>query len=163
MGEYIVKIINIEKITHKVRRFVVERPEDYTFNPGQATEVAINLEGWKEERRPFTFTPFIAILRAQERKGQVTGNKLIFSNRTSRDIILREEFERMLGKQFINTLTEEDQPDYDHRRIDKSFLKDTISDFSQHFYVCGPPSFVADITDALKQLNAKQDSIVLEE
>jgi len=35
---------------------MVERPSNYNFTPGQATEVAINKESWKEERRPFTFT-----------------------------------------------------------------------------------------------------------
>jgi ferredoxin-NADP reductase len=107
-------------------------------------------------------TPFIAILRSLEKEGKLEGNTLIFSNKTSRDIILNEEFERMLGNQFINTLTDEDHPDYDNRRIDKDFLKEKIRDFSRHFYVCGPPSFIEDITAALKELDAKTDSIVLE-
>ena len=34
----------------------MEKPAGYTFTPGQATEVAINKNGWKEERRPLTFT-----------------------------------------------------------------------------------------------------------
>jgi len=54
--EHIVRITNIESVTHDVRRYQVEKPQGYTFKPGQATEVAINKEGWKEERRPFTFT-----------------------------------------------------------------------------------------------------------
>ena len=36
--------------------YFISKPEGYTFEPGQATEVAINKEGWKEEKRPFTFT-----------------------------------------------------------------------------------------------------------
>lgn len=42
MEEHIVKILNIDKVTHNVKRFQVEKPEGYTFNPGQATEVSIN-------------------------------------------------------------------------------------------------------------------------
>jgi glycine betaine catabolism B len=53
---HIVKILSAEPVTHNVRRFRVEKPEGYTFNPGQATEVSINLPEWKEEKRPFTFT-----------------------------------------------------------------------------------------------------------
>ena len=54
--EHIVKIISVQPVTHNVRRFRFEKPEGYHFHPGQATEVSINKEGWKDERRPFTFT-----------------------------------------------------------------------------------------------------------
>lgn len=53
---YKVKIKQIEPLTHDVKRYVVEKPKDYSFVPGQATEVAINQDAWKEEKRPFTFT-----------------------------------------------------------------------------------------------------------
>ena len=52
----VVKIISIQKVTHDVKHYSVEKPNGYTFEPGQATEISINLEKWKEERRPFTFT-----------------------------------------------------------------------------------------------------------
>lgn len=51
-----VKILSIKNVTHNVKRFRYEKPEGYSFNPGQATEVSINKPGWEEERRPFTFT-----------------------------------------------------------------------------------------------------------
>jgi ferredoxin-NADP reductase len=54
--ENIVEILNIERLTHDVKLYKVIRPADYDFVPGQATEVAINQEGWKDEKRPFTFT-----------------------------------------------------------------------------------------------------------
>lgn len=53
---YTVKIIDILSLTHDVKRFKTEKPEGYDFMPGQATEVSINKEGWKDEKRPFTFT-----------------------------------------------------------------------------------------------------------
>ncbi len=56
MESYIVPIKAIDKVTHDVRRIELEKPANYTFTPGQATEVAINKDNWKEERRPFTFT-----------------------------------------------------------------------------------------------------------
>ena len=53
---HIVKILDLLSLTHDVKQFKVEKPEGYSFIPGQATEVAINKEGWKQEKRPFTFT-----------------------------------------------------------------------------------------------------------
>lgn len=37
-----VKVLLIEGVTHDVRRFVVEKPEGYSFVPGQATEVSMS-------------------------------------------------------------------------------------------------------------------------
>lgn len=56
MESYIVPIKSIDKVTHDVLKIVLEKPVGYAFTPGQATEVSINKENWKEERRPFTFT-----------------------------------------------------------------------------------------------------------
>lgn len=54
--EHIVKINSIGHATHDVLKLNVEKPSDYTYTPGQATDVSINKEGWQEELRPFTFT-----------------------------------------------------------------------------------------------------------
>ena len=54
--EHIVKILSVKPVTHNVRQFRFEKPAGYTFHPGQATEVSINKDGWRDERRPFTFT-----------------------------------------------------------------------------------------------------------
>lgn len=56
MKQHIVKIISIQHITHDVLQIVTEKPQQYNFTPGQATEIAINKSGWKDEKRPFTFT-----------------------------------------------------------------------------------------------------------
>ncbi len=56
MEKFIVRILNIEQVTHDVKRFHVEKPVGYSFIPGQATEVSINTPELKEEKRPFTFT-----------------------------------------------------------------------------------------------------------
>jgi len=56
MKKHIVKIQSIQHITHDVLKIVTEKPEHYKFTPGQATEIAINKEAWKNEKRPFTFT-----------------------------------------------------------------------------------------------------------
>ena len=56
MEEHIVKVRSIRSVTHDVLRIEVDKPSGYTYVPGQATEVAINKNEWREERRPFTFT-----------------------------------------------------------------------------------------------------------
>lgn len=54
--KHIVKIKEIFPITKDVRSFITNRPKEYFFKPGQATEIAINKPGWEKEGRPFTFT-----------------------------------------------------------------------------------------------------------
>lgn len=49
-------ITKIEKITHDVRQFTFEKPEGFEFTPGQAAEVGIDREGWRDAGNPFTFT-----------------------------------------------------------------------------------------------------------
>lgn len=56
MKQHLVKIRSIKNITHDVLQIVTERPQNYNFSPGQATEIAINKDGWTDEKRPFSFT-----------------------------------------------------------------------------------------------------------
>ena len=56
MEKHIVKIISVEPVTHDVKLFTVQKPAGYKFKPGQATEVSINTDALKNEKRPFTFT-----------------------------------------------------------------------------------------------------------
>lgn len=107
-------------------------------------------------------TPFIAILRQLHIEKKLEGNHLLFSNKTSTDIILRNEFFKMMGDKFLNTLTQEDSPAYENRRIDKAYLSEKIQNFDQHFYVCGPDPFVKDIQDALFDLGAQSEAVVIE-
>ena len=46
----------IEFITHNVLRLVTEKPVNYTYTPGQATEISLDRKGFRDEKRPFTFT-----------------------------------------------------------------------------------------------------------
>ncbi|MCK7548714.1 FAD-binding oxidoreductase [Marinobacter koreensis] len=218
------EIQDIREVTHDVRQIRLEKPEGYTFTPGQATEVAVDREGWRDEGRPFTFTsldsdpylefvikiypehqgvtdqirqlspgdrliignpwgtieykgegiflaggagvtPFIAILRDLHRKGETGNNQLLFSNKSERDIILKDEFATILGDQFMNVITRE-KPTGDHvfldGVIDKAFLKSQISDFDQSFYVCGPDPFNNAIMAALEELGASPDALIFE-
>jgi len=217
-------ITNIQPITHDVRQYTFEKPDGYTFEPGQATEVSIDKDGWRDANHPFTFTnlnedpfleftiksypdhnglteqigqlkegdsfiikdpwgtieykgpgvfiaggagvtPFIAIFRELSKKGAIDGNRLIFSNKTPKDIVLEDEFDSMLGDNFTNAITDEPTDDYLYLDgfIDKEFLEEQIDDFDQPFYVCGPPPFMDAILGYLKELGADPDGLVFEE
>ncbi|UKJ06967.1 FAD-binding oxidoreductase [Solitalea lacus] len=219
--QHTVKIISAEYITHDVKRFRVEKPAGFVFEPGQATEVSINLPGMEDEKRPFTFTslnqwdylefiikiyedhkgvtnelgkinagteliigdpwgtieykgtgvfiaggagitPFIAILRSLKVKGMLPGNSLIFSNKTSHDVILDNELTEMLGSDFYKVFTRENVVGFKEQYIDEIYLKETVKNFSQHFYVCGPEKFITDICKILEDLGANAESLVFE-
>jgi ferredoxin-NADP reductase len=221
MDKQIVKILKAEFINHNVKQFKLQKPAGFTFIPGQAADVSINLPGWENNLHPFTFTslnewdyleftikiyperkgvtnmlgqlnagaeliindvfgvinykgpgvfiaggagitPFIAIFRDLHKRGKLAGNKLIFSNKTSADIILKDELTAMLEQDFINVLTREHSIGFTGRRIDRNFLIDHISDFGQYFYVCGPDEFVEHISNHLTDLGAKADTLVIE-
>lgn len=110
-------------------------------------------------------TPFIAILRDLHDKGEIGDNRLIFSNKAERDVILKEEFEEMLGERFISVITDE-KPSGDHvfldGFIDKAFLESQIDDFDRGFYVCGPDAFNKSIVAALEELGASPDALIFE-
>ncbi len=54
--DYTVAVLMTERVTRDVRRYIVERPEGFEFQPGQAVMLALNEPGWEKERRPFTPT-----------------------------------------------------------------------------------------------------------
>lgn len=46
----------IEHVNHNVVHLVTDKPKNYNFKPGQATEMAIDKDGYRDKGRPFTFT-----------------------------------------------------------------------------------------------------------
>jgi len=212
---------HIEPVTHDTYRLVFDRPDGYTFEPGQATELALDRGGWRDEGRPFTFTsqpeddhleftiktyhdhagvtreiatltpgenaligpawgaihdigpgtflaggagitPFIPILRRRSREGALDGCRLIFANKSVRDIILREEWEAMNGLETIFVL-DEPEPGFPHGPVDSALLEARVNDFSCPFYVCGPPGFIEAVESALREHGVREDQIVQEE
>lgn len=219
--QYIVKIIEIISVTHDVKCFRIERPAGFTFIPGQATDLSVNLPGKEEDTRPFTFTaltaepyleftikrypdhhgvtdllhhlnpgdeliirdpwgaiaysgpgyfiaggagitPFIAIFRNLFAENKITGNRLLFSNKTASDIIYKDELLNMLGENVKFVLTRDKKNSYESGRIDEKYIKNYVSDFNSHFYVCGPDPMVAEIVGTLQKLGASVDSLVFE-
>jgi len=43
-------------VTHDTRRLVLERPNGFSFEPGQGVELTIERDPWRDEGRPFTPT-----------------------------------------------------------------------------------------------------------
>ena len=221
MAEHKVKIQSIYKVTHDVLQITTEKPAGLSFKPGQAVDISINKEGWKEEKRPFTFTclpddhflqftiktypskhgvtnellklekddelilhdvfgaihykgegvfiaggagvtPFICIFRYLQSKNEIGNNKLIFSNKTKADIILEEEFTKMLGKNFINILSDEKVEGYANGLITKEFINATSDGLNKIFYVCGPPPMMDAVEKQLADLHVNKKSIVKE-
>jgi ferredoxin-NADP reductase len=107
-------------------------------------------------------TPFIAIIRQLFADNALEGNVLLFSNKTEKDIILKEEFENMLGINAIFTLTDEKNPKYENRMIDEEFLKEYVAGWNSNFYVCGPDPMVAAIKSTLEKLGANPETVVFE-
>jgi ferredoxin-NADP reductase len=222
MEEHVVRILETGSITHNVKYFRVERPKNYFFTPGQATEVSVNTPELRDERRPFTFTattfapylefvikrypdhhgvtdaihrlnvgdtllihdifgaikfkgkgyfiaggagitPFISIFRELNLTGEAAGNFLIFANRTGNDIILEEELRSILGSNYINILSDEISPEYEHGLIDQDFLKRYIKDNTSEFYVCGPPPMMNMVLYELKDFGIPERRIIVEE
>ena len=107
-------------------------------------------------------TPFIAILRELHRDSKLQGCKLLFGNKMASDIIYEDELTSMLGNNFVNILSVENNSKYLHGRIDEAFLKKEIADFNAHLYVCGPDKMIADINGILIKNGASPDTVVFE-
>lgn len=53
---YSTRLLMSEFVTHDVKRFILEKPDGFSFKPGQGVELAIDDANWKDEGRPFTPT-----------------------------------------------------------------------------------------------------------
>lgn len=107
-------------------------------------------------------TPFIAILKMLEKDGKLGKNKLIFANKTREDIILKEEFDRMLGKNFINILSAEEIEGYEHGYVNPELIKKYSEENLKYFYLCGPDPMMDAVVKQLEGLGVKPEFIVRE-
>ena len=107
-------------------------------------------------------TPFIAILRSLYHENKIEGNKLFFSNKTSADIIYKEELIKILGKNVVFCLTRGDADGFENSRIDEKFIRKNISDYNKHFYICGPDPMVNELVGTLQKTGASIDALVFE-
>jgi len=106
-------------------------------------------------------TPFIAIIRALEAKGEIGNNQLIFANKTKADIIHEALFTKLLGKNFINVLSDEKIEGYLHGYITEDILNNIIT-ANKKIYLCGPPPMMDAIEKMLAHLYVDATNIVKE-
>jgi len=216
-------ILMTEFVTHDVKRFIVKKPETFSFVPGQGVELVIDQGKWREEEgRPFTptslptdavlefiikrypehkgvtdklhtlpagnhllmsdpfgtitykgpgvfiaggagITPFLSIIRQLVAEGNMTGQTLIFSNKTPADIICEKELRNYFGKRCHLLCTREKGTGYENTRIDRQYLQKIITDTKQHAYICGPDTFVETVNGIIKNLGFATETIVYEE
>ena len=217
-----VSIKKIEPLTHDVLRIIAEKPEGISYKPGQAVDVSINKEGWRDELRPFTFvslededhiefniktytdhdgvthklrslrpgdelligevfgaieykgegmflaggagiTPFLAIFNMLERDKKVGENTLLFANKAEKDIILKDKFEKLLGDNFVNILSDEENPNYEHGFINADLIERNRTKGIKYYYICGPDPMLDAVEKELKKLGVSDDAIITED
>jgi len=107
-------------------------------------------------------TPFIAIFRHLKRQGRVGDNRLIFANKTRKDIILENEFREVLGENFINILSDEEVEGYAHGFINSDLIEEHMKGREAPFYLCGPPPMMDAVLKQLAELGVGENSVVVE-
>lgn len=107
-------------------------------------------------------TPFLAILRSLKKSNSIGNNKLLFANKTKADIIQKEVFENMLGKNFINILSDEKLEGYEHGFISAEIIKRHSASNLKYYYLCGPPPMMAAVEKHLATLGIANEFIVRE-
>ena len=115
-------------------------------------------------------TPLMAMLRHRGKTSRRVPAQLIYSSRSLADVIYRDELDAMAGRddmlRVTYALTREQPKNWQgHRgRIDKTLLARTCFPVSQHpaIYVCGPSSFVENVSAILVELGFDDLSIKTE-
>lgn len=107
-------------------------------------------------------TPFIAILKVLEKNGKIGNSKLFFANKTASDIIAKEYFDKILGKNFINVLSDEVLEGCEHGYISAEIIKKYVQDSSGNYYLCGPPPMMDAVVKSLNSLGITESQIIKE-
>ncbi len=221
MTTHIVAIHDIVPVTHDTIKVTTDKPAGFSFRPGQATELAINADGYRMLKQPFSITstpddpylefiikmypehdgmtkrlsemqpgdelivgdvfgniaykgegvfiaggsgvtPFVSILRDLRRHDLIADNRLIFANKTHRDILLQEELGDMLGDALVNVLSAEHVEGLACGRIDERFLKAHVNGSRKYYYLCGPPAMMESVESDLRSLGVEEAQIVRE-
>jgi len=68
----------------------------------------------------------------------------------------------LLGKNFINILSDEKVDSYAHGQITEGFLKAHISNSTKNVYICGPPPMMDAIEKQLVNLKIDEKQIIKE-
>lgn len=107
-------------------------------------------------------TPFIAILKELKKEGKVGHNKLLFANKTKADIILENQFQDLLGDNFVNVLSGEEVPGYEKGYITAELIQKISEPDLKFYYLCGPPPMMEAVEKHLESLGVQKEQIVRE-
>src|SRR6266487_4599416 len=94
--------------------------------------------------------PLMAMLRHRTAVGSAVATRLLYSSRSSEDVIYRDELDRLVKSstmlEIVHTLTRVQPPGWTgyHRRIDTDMLREVAWPLDQHplAFICGPTPFV---------------------
>lgn len=107
-------------------------------------------------------TPFIAILKQLEKERKIGNNKLIFANKKREDIIRKDDFDRLLGKNFINILSAEEAEGFEHGYVSPDLIRKYSDENLKFYYLCGPDPMMDAVVKHLESLGVEADHIVRE-
>ena len=51
-GQYRARLLHRESVAEHVNSYIVEKPDGFEFRPGQAVDLCIDQEGWRETKHP---------------------------------------------------------------------------------------------------------------
>jgi ferredoxin-NADP reductase len=108
-------------------------------------------------------TPFISIFRQLKKENKLSGNTLLFANRTADDVILGDELRDLLSDNYHDVLEITSDPANPGKFIDRTLLQRYVKQADQHYYICGPDKFVSIMVDTLLDLGVQRSNIVIEE
>ena len=108
-------------------------------------------------------TPFLAIFRMLEQQNKLEKIKLLYANKTSKDIIQENELSILLEERVQFILTNEDRSEYKKAYLDLDFLRHKIQNKQQYFYVCGPAEMTKHIGQYLKTMAVEEHFIILDD
>ncbi|MCR9157471.1 MAG: flavodoxin reductase [Rhodobacteraceae bacterium] len=214
---------SIEPVTHDTHHLVFNKPDGFDYTPGQACDFALAKDGWRDKKRPFTFTglptdstlefviksypdhdgvtkqiakmqmtdqavisdpwgaiedkgpgvfiaggagitPFIAVLKRRlQTHGTLEDCQLVFSNKSEKDIILRDAFTSMPGLKCHFVVTDDPDSEFARGQIDRDYLAPVVGQADGPIYICGPVPMIEDISKSLKELDVSEDRIVTED
>ncbi|MFX0541219.1 FAD-binding oxidoreductase [Roseovarius sp. S4756] len=108
-------------------------------------------------------TPMIALLRKRLRdEGNLAGSTLVFSNKSEKDIIWRDELSAMPGLTVAYTVTEEKGETVPNRKLNRDYLRQFIEPGSL-CYLCGPPPMMDAVQSELDALGVDPKDLVADD
>ncbi len=219
---HILTLREINKATHDTHHLVFDRPDDFNFTPGQAIEMKLQKDGWKDKGRPFTpislpqddtlefviksypshdgvteqiakmkvgdevsidgpfgkmkdkgpgvfiaggagITPMIALLRTRlADHGDLTGSTLVFSNKSARDVIWRDQLSAMPGLTVAYVASKDGGDGVPKQELSRDFLRQFIAPDTR-CYLCGPPPMMSAVKKTLEELGVTGDNLIADD